>query len=60
MLRRRVGSENLAKPNTTNRVDSAIKIERFPEFNFDTRLSAKTPRFMPVKLDWTLTKPNLL
>ena len=59
VLRRRVDSENLAKPNTTNRVDSAIKIERFPEFNFDTRLSAKTPRFMPVKLDRTLTKPKL-
>ena len=59
VLRRRVGSENLAKPNTTNRVDSTIKIERFPEFNFDTHLSAKTPRFMPVKLDRTLTKLKL-
>ena len=59
VLRRRVGSENLAKPNTTNHVDSAIKIERFPEFNFDTRLSAKTPRFMLLKLDRTLTKPKL-
>ena len=32
----------LAKPSTTNPVDSAIKIERCPEFNFDTHLSAKT------------------
>ena len=54
----RVGSEILAKSSTTNRVDSAAKIKRCPEFNFDTRLSAKTPSFAPVKLDQDTTRPN--
>ena len=58
MFRRRVGSEILAKPSTTNRVDSTIKIERCPELNFDTRLSAKTPSFVPVKPDQDTTKLN--
>ena len=38
VFRRRVGSEILAKSSTTNRVDSTVKIERCPKFNFDTRL----------------------
>ena len=58
VFRRRVGSEILAKSSTTNRVDSTVKIERCPEFNFDTRLSAKTPSFVPVKFDQDTTKPN--
>ena len=58
MLRRRVDSEILAKPSTTNRVDSAIKTERCSEFNFDARLSAKTPSLVPVKPDRSTTKLN--
>ena len=58
VFRRRIGSEILAKPSTTSSVDSTIKIERCPEFNFDTRLSAKTPSFVPVKPDQSTTKLN--
>ena len=58
MFRRLVGSEILAKPSTTNRVDSAIEIERCPEFNSYTRLSAKTLSFVPVKPDQGSAKQN--
>ena len=60
VFRRRAGSEILAKSSTTNRVDSAIKIELCPEFNFDTRLRAKTLCFVPIKPDQGTTKPNPL
>ena len=53
VFRRRVGSEILAKSSATNRVDSAVKIKRCPEFNFDARLSAKTPSFVSVNLTRT-------
>ena len=58
VFRQGVGSEILAKSSTTIRVDSAVKIEGCPEFNFDTRLSAKTPSFVPVKLDQDTIRPN--
>ena len=60
MFRRRAGSEILAMSSTISRVDSAIKIKRCPEFNFDTRLSAKTLCFVPIKPDQGTTKPNPL
>ena len=59
VFQRRIGSEILAKSSTTNRVDSAVKIERCPEFNFEIRLRAKTSYFVPVKLDQDTTTPNL-
>ena len=59
VFRRRVDSEILAKSSTISRIDSAIKIERCPAFNFDTRLSAKTLCFALVKPDQYTTKPNL-
>ena len=61
VFRRRVGSEILAKSSTISRVDSAIKIERCPKFNFDTRLSAKTLCFVLVKPDhgYNKTEPSI-
>ena len=58
VFRERVDSEIREKPNTTNRVDGAIKIERCFEFNFGTRLSAKTLSFVLVKPDLSTSRQN--